>query len=185
MRIIGGTARGRSLVAPDGRDTRPTRDMVREALFDILTGRVEGALVLDAFAGSGALALEAVSRGAAAAVMAERSTKAIAVIRRNIASVGMAERTRLIALDWERAARTLRSEGARFDLIMLDPPYAWPDTRGLLAAAATLAVPGAWITLEHGRGDPPDPPDGLTLVKSRSYGDTTLSFYEVPETLGS
>jgi 16S rRNA (guanine(966)-N(2))-methyltransferase RsmD len=159
--------------------------MVREALFDILTGRVEGALVLDAFAGSGALALEAVSRGAAAAVMAERSTKAIAVIRRNIASVGMAERTRLIALDWERAARTLRSEGARFDLIMLDPPYAWPDTRGLLAAAATLAVPGAWITLEHGRGDPPDPPDGLTLVKSRSYGDTTLSFYEVPETLGS
>ncbi|GHU72806.1 methyltransferase small [Clostridia bacterium] len=181
MRIIGGDARGRPLIAPDGRDTRPTRDMVREALFDILAGRVEGARVLDAFAGSGALALEALSRGAESAVLVERAPKAASIIRRNIATVGMDERARLLVMEWERAARLLAAEGARFDLILLDPPYAWPDVTGLLATVTRLAAPGAWVSLEHARGEPPLPPDGLEFLKSRRYGDTTLSFYTVLE----
>jgi 16S rRNA (guanine(966)-N(2))-methyltransferase RsmD len=153
--------------------------MVREALFDILAGRVEGSAVLDAFAGSGALALEALSRGAERAVMVERSAKAAAVIRRNIEAVGMAGKARLVTADWERASRSMLAEGERFDLILLDPPYGWHDAAGLLATAARLAAPGAWISLEHGRDGPPSSPDGAVFVKSRVYGDTTLSFYEV------
>jgi 16S rRNA (guanine966-N2)-methyltransferase len=153
--------------------------MVREALFDILAGRAAGAAVLDAFAGSGALALEALSRGAASAVMVDHSAKAAKAIRGNIESVGAGDRARLINAPWARARRLLKDEGARFDLILLDPPYGWPDAAGLLEESIALAAPGAWIALEHGRGAAIDAPDGLAFIKTRVYGVTALSFYEV------
>jgi 16S rRNA (guanine966-N2)-methyltransferase len=176
MRIIAGEARGRPLVAPIGTETRPTRDMVREALFDILAGYVEGARILDGFAGSGALALEALSRGALHATLIENAPKALAAIRRNIRELRMSDRTLVLPMDFERAARKLQGERARFDIMLLDPPYRMEPGKQA-DMLAELCAPGAMIALEHARAVSPIVSPPLILVKSRAYGDTALSFY--------
>ena len=124
MRIISGEARGRTLFAPAGDQTRPTSDKIRGSLFNILNGRVEDAEVLDLFGGTGALALEALSRGAARAVIVDSSRAAIEVIRRNAGNVlkdALAERALILKTDYRSAISSLH--GRRFDLVFLDPPY--------------------------------------------------------------
>jgi 16S rRNA (guanine966-N2)-methyltransferase len=174
--VVGGRLRGRRLRAVPGRETRPTGDRVREALFAILGDRVEGARVLDLFAGTGALAIEALSRGAASAVLVEQAAPAVAVIRANLDALGLADRARVRRT---RAETYLRSQrDGPFDLVLLDPPYAAPV--GLVAGvlgrlARTALAPGAVVVVEAAaRAEAPPWPPGLTAERPRRYGDTAL-----------
>ena len=185
MRVIAGAFRGRRLAAPAGRSTRPTSDRVREALFSTLGDRVDGADVLDLYAGSGALAIEALSRGARSAVLVERDRTAAAVARRNLATLGIEPaRARL----WEMAAETFCARPPTqpsFDLVLLDPPY---DVRlerlaGLveqLAQAGRMA-PAAVLVVERDRRDPDLHADPLRVGRlvedtRRTSGDTVLLY---------
>jgi 16S rRNA (guanine966-N2)-methyltransferase len=186
MRIIGGTYGSLPLVAPRGRTTRPTSDRVREALFGILESAevVANARVIDLYAGTGALALEALSRGAAYATLVESSREALDAIRTNVATLGVVDRTKVVAGDVLKAVRHL-SPGPPFDLVLVDPPWALVDEGAAMKALAGLlqarAVgPGTWIVLEHSaRTIPaPGPAVGLAPFDTRRYGDTALTFYK-------
>ena len=178
MRIIGGRARGRTLVAPAGAKTRPTQDYVRESLFNIIRWDVEEARVLDLFAGTGALSLESVSRGAKSAVLIDMDRAACAAIKKNIASARMEEQCRLIARDYRAAVELLAREGQVFDVVFIDPPYRMENTgemcaelydRGLLAPAFLLVV-------EHRRGCAPLLDARFEAFDQRNYGDTQITF---------
>jgi 16S rRNA (guanine966-N2)-methyltransferase len=179
MRIISGEARGRRLRAPRGDATRPTADRVRQALFDML-GDATGLAVLDLCAGTGALGLEALSRGAGGAVFVDDAAPAVDAVRVNVMTLGYEARARVLRVEVRRALRLLESEGARFDWIFLDPPYASP-VGGLVLAAlgrGVLLRPAALIIAEHDRRQPFDERYGeLGLVDRRRYGQTELSFY--------
>ena len=173
MRIVGGEARGRPLRAVPGRSTRPTADRVRQSLFDLLGQRMDGLAVLDLYAGTGALALEAVSRGARRAVLVENDPRACAAIAHNIESLRYGERCRLVRGDLPAALRELR--GDRFDLVFSDPPYAVRGAQAILEALGENALlsPAARVVLEMDRREPaPAPPPGLRVIDERRYGDT-------------
>jgi len=179
MRIIAGTARGRRIEAPAGRDTRPTLDRVRENLFNMLQTRVGDARVLDLFAGSGALSLEALSRGASFAVLVDRDRGANRAEERNIDTLGFRDRTRVIPADWRAAANRLRTEGEAFDLVFLDPPYAMTDLREVFEALEPLAGEGALIIVEHEGRVSPLVPENWMLTRSRTWGYCGVSFYQM------
>ena len=169
MRIIAGEWRGRKLAAPEGMATRPTGDRVRETLFSMLVSRLgsfDGLRVADLYAGSGALGLEALSRGAAFACFAEQDLRALAAIRANIDSLGIGGRTQILS----RSAETLPSQQP-FDLVFADPPYAAGS--GTNAVRQILAcgwvAPGSWIAIETERGEAVDP-QGCTLDAERDVG---------------
>jgi 16S rRNA (guanine966-N2)-methyltransferase len=176
LRVVGGRLGGRRLRAVPGWETRPTGDRVREALFAILGGRVEGARVLDLFAGTGALAIEALSRGASSAVLVEQAAPAVEVIRANLDALGLAERCRVRRTRAEAYLRTQRD--GPFDLVLLDPPYA--ASVGLVAGllgrlARTALAPGAVVVVEAAaRSEAPPWPPGLVPERPRRYGDTSL-----------
>lgn len=186
MRLTGGTDRGRRLVAPRGQRTRPTGAKVREAMFNILGPPPDGA-VLDLFAGTGALGLEALSRGAARAVFVERDPNALSALRRNIRELGVEDRAQVIAADVATALRRLAGDGqqgqTRFSWVFLDPPYR-QEVEAVLAELGTdeLLAAGAVVVVEHDRrhrppGSVSGSVAGLFLADRRSYGDTELSFY--------
>ncbi len=178
MRITGGQYRSRALKAPKGSLTRPTSDRVREALFSILGPRAAARRVLDLYAGTGALGLEALSRGAESVVFVERSKEALAALRANVEALGLVARA-CVASAVERAARDL--EGERFDLVFADPPYADVKSGAAVRAIEALVLPhlapSALLVLEHASRDPAPLIEGLVLDDGRTYGDTTLSFY--------
>ncbi|MBI5231783.1 MAG: 16S rRNA (guanine(966)-N(2))-methyltransferase RsmD [Coriobacteriales bacterium] len=182
MRIVAGSFRGRRLEAPKGRDTRPTTDRVREALFSTLTSLLGPALgdasVLDAFAGSGALGLEAISRGARSATFIERDRAALAALRANIESLALSERTQVVAGDALASRRIERLPGRPFSLLLLDPPYRIDPTavRGYLTALADLGAldEDAVVTWEHATGERPPWPDGFVPVTTKRYGSTEI-----------
>jgi 16S rRNA (guanine966-N2)-methyltransferase len=185
MRITGGEFRSRPLRAPKGVATRPTSDKVREALFSMLASdgalADAGARVLDLYAGSGALAFEALSRGAAEAVVVEHAKGALSAIRDNVRELGAEERVTIVASRVERALAHL--EGP-FDVVFLDPPYAdvrAPAFEGILAAAARLVGDGGTLVVEHASGDTSPAAPGLALDRARRHGDTTLSLYRRDE----
>ncbi|MCA9550317.1 MAG: 16S rRNA (guanine(966)-N(2))-methyltransferase RsmD [Myxococcales bacterium] len=183
MRIVGGRWGGRRLVAPRGTATRPTADMAREALFNALFD-VEGWRVLDLYAGTGAVALEALSRGAAAAVCVEKARHALAALAENAAALGAGTALVVRAQPVATALAALAREGARFDLIFADPPYdlAQDALPAVLAAAAGLLADGGVVVLEHRRSDPaPAAPAGLVMTKSRRHGEAAMSWYAAPE----
>ena len=174
MRVVAGAFRGHRLVVPRGGGTRPTSDRVREALFSILVS-VEGARVLDLFAGSGALAIEALSRGAAGAVLVDSSAAAVAAIRRNLSAVGVdAEVRRQAALSYLDAARR---DARLYDLVFLDPPYRHASTLGqeLSAALGPVLASGARVVTESDRRAPLEL--DLGLLDERRYGDTLIRIY--------
>ncbi len=181
MRIIAGTARSRQLEAPEGRDTRPTLDRVRENLFNILQGRVWDARVLDLFAGSGALALEAVSRGASAAVLVDCDRRAHAAEVRNAEKLGFADKTRILLSDWEAAVRTLTRENRRFDLVFLDPPYAMSDLEQVTERLKPLLAGEAVVVVEHPAAAPSRVAEGYVLKDTRKYGYVGVSLYALPK----
>ena len=174
MRIVGGEARGRPLRPVPGRDTRPTADRVRQSLFDALGQRMDGLRVLDLYAGTGALALEALSRGAAAAVLVESDERASAVILRNAESLGYADRCRVLRSGVPEALPRLRGE--RFDLVFSDPPYALRAAQATLDAllASSLLSQGARVVLETDRREPLPAAPPLVLSDERRYGDTRV-----------
>jgi 16S rRNA (guanine966-N2)-methyltransferase len=178
MRIVAGTHRGRRIAAPPGRATRPTPDRVREALFAIL-GPVEGAVVLDLFAGSGALGLESLSRGAERATFVDRSAQAVAAIRANAASLGLDDRVRVVGRDWRAALAAERAAGRRYGLCLCDPPYSLLPRVGAAigAALAPLMTPGGTVVIEHPSAGPAPEPEGLRIASriDRIYGDTAVS----------
>lgn len=180
LRIIGGAWRGRVLAAPAGSITRPTSARVRQALFDILLHArwadraVEDRAVLDVFAGSGALGLEALSRGAASATFMELDRAVCATIRRNIASCKAEDRARLIAAD----ART-PPQGAAHDLILLDPPYGHDLIQGtvITLGKAGWIAPNALIAAEFGRADPI--PIDIDLLEERCHGAAKIIVWKL------
>ena len=186
MRIIAGKWRGRRLEAPAGRDVRPTADRVREALFSALGARVEGARVLDLFAGSGALGLEALSRGADSAIFVERAGPAIAILERNLAALGAADLGRIVRRDALAALGVLAAAKERFDLVFLDPPYATDlveQAIGVLAASGLIAPCGS-IAAEHQRDRALTAAPDLRIRWTKRYGDTALTLFDAPEASG-
>ena len=180
MRIISGEAKGRTLFAPSGLDTRPTSDKLRGSLFNILSARVAGARVLDLFGGTGALALEALSRGAAFAVIADNARQAVQVIERNARNVLKEDydhRVRVVRADYRSAIAALA--GAPFDLVFLDPPYrmadAYGDALGRLSAAGMLAE-DCTAVLERRRDAAVPIPEEFECIDTREYGETAVDF---------
>ena len=181
MRIVAGKFRGRPLVAPDDGRVRPTSDRVREAMFNILAHgidgfAIEGAIVLDLFAGTGALGLEALSRGAHSCLFVEEEPEARALIRRNIEALGLTGITRI----YRRDAADLGDAGNRppFTLALLDPPYGQGLGGRALASAARggWLAPGAVIVLEERADATLQLPSGFELIDTRSWGDTQALF---------
>jgi 16S rRNA (guanine966-N2)-methyltransferase len=185
MRIVAGRHKGRRLVAPEGLAVRPTGDRTREALFDILVQgglgdgeRLEGARVLDAFAGTGALGLEALSRGAAQVTFLESQPAALAALRRNVAVLEEAERATVLRADVLRPPPAV----APCALVLMDPPYnqgMGPPALAALLATGWLA-PGALAVVELMAKEPFDPPPGFELQDERKYGKTRLVFLRAP-----
>lgn len=182
MRIIAGTARGTVIDAPLGRDTRPTLDRVRENVFNILQQQVRGARVLDLFSGSGAMAFEAVSRGAASAVLVDVDKKAHQVEEANCRKLRMDDRCRLLLMDWQAAVSQLQRADDRFNLVFLDPPYAMHDLCGVMNALKPLIAEDAIILVEHEAKTFPSTPDGFDQYDSRKYGIAGVSFFRLIHT---
>ena len=179
MRIVGGELGGRVLKAPPGAGTRPTSEKVREALFNII-GSVEGHHVLDLFAGSGGLGIEALSRGAAHATFVDSGKPALTAVRANLRELGLESRAQVIASDAIAFAR--RPVTTPWQLVFVDPPYASDlATRSVLAIPAEYLAPGATVIIEHDRRNaPPDTLGSLLRTDQRRYGDTLISLFEVP-----
>lgn len=180
LRITGGEARGRRLQAPVGSGTRPTADRVRETIFNILGQRFDGGAVLDLYAGSGALGLEAISRGAERAVLVERDRDAARICGENAAHLGFGERAEVVRAEVAQALRRLA--GRRFALVFADPPYAeGPATALALLAELDLVEPGGRVVAEHDKRDTPAERYGeLVRTDVRRFGDTAVSFFERP-----
>ena len=176
MRIIAGSRRGARLVAPRGHDTRPTPDRVREAAFNLI-GPVDGARVLDLYAGSGAIGLEALSRGAARAVLVENDRSALAAIERNL------EKLRLTGVEVARESAVARvaadaRRGSRYDLVFIDPPYRMLSNalRELTSHLPSVLAEGGVVVVESAAKDEPDLP--LVPRTSRRYGSTRLTVFD-------
>jgi 16S rRNA (guanine966-N2)-methyltransferase len=180
MRIIAGEWGGRRLRTASGRSTRPTAERVREALFSVL-GPVEGAAVLDLFAGSGALGLEALSRGASKAVFVERDRSALVALRANIEALGLTkERVLVRPIDARVALRTARERRETYDLVFLDPPYRQrAGLAGLLSEAIPVLLnPTGRVISESDRREPLEL--AMPLVDERRYGDTVIRIHHMP-----
>ncbi len=188
MRVIAGIAKGMRLKVPRGREMRPSSDMVREAIFDILAEKPVGARVLDLFAGTGALAIEALSRGAEHATLIERSARCIPVIKENLARSPFAECATLIRGDVYPEVRKLEAAGCEFDLVLADPPYEGhgrdrggpsPAQKALRLLAETgILAENAAVVIEHASGTAlPDEAGRLRLTTTRKYGSTSISIY--------
>ncbi len=182
MRVIAGKAKGRKLSAPPGLSVRPTADKVKGALFNILESRVqlEGARVLDLYAGSGALGIEALSRGAREAVFVETTPSAARAIARNLERCGFTAQAKIMRCPVEKAVARLEAAGEKFDGVLADPPYGKGHVGWLLRtlATSTILVHGGWLALEHhveDEGVQDFPP--LRLIQQKRYGKTALAFF--------
>jgi 16S rRNA (guanine(966)-N(2))-methyltransferase RsmD len=175
MRIISGTLKGRRLDAPKWDGLRPTSDKLRETLFNVLAPRIRGARVLDGYAGSGAVGIEALSRGAAHVTFVERDPRAAALIETNLSRCGVADRYAIIRAGF---AATQVPRAAPFDIVFLDPPYGAGELSAALAAAEPIVEPGAVLVIEHAKRDAA-PLQAGRLVRTREVnsGDSALAFY--------
>lgn len=184
MRVIAGTHRGRRLRGPEGTALRPTSDRVREALFSILGGRVAGCRFLDLYAGTGAIGIEAVSRGAAHVTCVESQRDALALLHRNLSDCGMTEHMIVRAQTVSQFLRRPEQWQGPYDIVFADPPYASVrDLADALAAPSqeALFAPGACLVIEHGRKAVPSDALGIcTRQRVYRYGDTMLSLYAAP-----
>ena len=181
MRVAGGTLRGRRLQLGRARGTRPTSERAREGLFDWLGERVTGRTVLDLYAGSGALGIEALSRGAERAVFVERSRKALAALRLNCRELGLEGITRIVPGPAGAALARLAREGQSFDLVLADPPYGSDDWARLAKAGnlVDILAPAALLLLERAARDEPwNGAPGLIRRDRRCYGETAFDWYD-------
>jgi 16S rRNA (guanine966-N2)-methyltransferase len=179
MRVIAGTLKGRRLKSPTWDGLRPTSDKLRETLFNILAPRLSGAQVLDGYAGTGAVGIEALSRGARRVTFVERDRRAQALIADNLAHCGIESGYAIIRASVDRALPDLRAAGASFDIVVLDPPYDARIDAATLDIAEVLA-PGGVVVLERAsRRVPPAELAGLIRTRDVTSGDSALTFYEL------
>ena len=183
MRIIGGDRRKKKLIAVPGLSTRPTSDRVKETLFNIIQAHIQGAFVLDLFAGTGALGLEAISRGAAHCLFIDNQKQALDTCRKNIAACKFEAKCTVTQWNIDKSLHCLARQKEPLDLVFIDPPY----RQGLadlalshLAQMDALAPDGV-VVVEHATGNPPLPVEGLMLTDTRKYGTTSLSFLSPAE----
>jgi 16S rRNA (guanine966-N2)-methyltransferase len=180
LRIQGGEFRSRLLASPDGRETRPTRALVRQAAFNMLQGVCPGSRVLDLFAGSGAMGLEELSRGADYAVLCDFGRDAVEAISANIKALKVESRCAILQMGWQAALKRLSGEDERFDVIILDPPYQLEVEEVLREILQKgMLLPEGWILYEHASGKQPETPPGLALSRRRSYGESALSLFQM------
>lgn len=177
MRLTGGHSRGRRLKRPRAAGLRPTPSRVREALFDILGARIAAASFLDVYAGTGAVGIEALSRGASHAVFVEENPSAARLIRANLDLLERPGSGEILTERAESCLAALSRRGARFDIAFLDPPYEAGVPPAVLLAVSDLVGPGGIVAVEHPSRKPPGPPDHPSLRAGRvyRYGDTSLS----------
>jgi 16S rRNA (guanine(966)-N(2))-methyltransferase RsmD len=187
VRIVAGELRGRTIDGPKWDGLRPTSDSLRETLFNVLGPTVLGVRVLDAFAGTGAVGIEAISRGAAHATFIERDPRAIALIEANIAKLGIKSACVILRGDFVMVkpgaslAEAL-AEAERFDLVFLDPPYELPDLEQVIRRAGQLTAPGGRVVVEHAKKrELPAAVPGLAKYRTLTAGDSALSFYTAVE----
>ncbi|ATW24666.1 16S rRNA (guanine(966)-N(2))-methyltransferase RsmD [Candidatus Formimonas warabiya] len=181
MRVISGQARGRRLKAPKGNTTRPTSDRVKEAIFNVLAFKLDGSRILDVFAGTGGLGIEALSRGAQEAVFIEKNRAPWLILKENLLSTGLSSKGRLILGDF---AVVLPQLEGRFDIAFLDPPY----NRGFIQPAVSLIIQsglldaqGVIVVETNAREKELPDPGVISLVKESVYGDTAVLYYQFSE----
>ncbi|NQT30059.1 MAG: 16S rRNA (guanine(966)-N(2))-methyltransferase RsmD [Candidatus Saganbacteria bacterium] len=180
MRVISGKAKGKKLNSPKGK-TRPLSDQVKEALFNILQNRICDCYFLDLFAGSGAVGIEALSRGATLSIFVELDKKTVRVIRENLELCSFSDRAEVYALDVLRALRILKRKGAKFDIIFIGAPYDSPNLEKVLAELSdgSLLNERGIVVAEHRRQHKiQDQYEKLVVFRSVKYGETELTFYE-------
>jgi 16S rRNA (guanine(966)-N(2))-methyltransferase RsmD len=176
MRIIAGHFKGRRLKAPTWPDIRPTSDKLRETLFNVLAPRIEGARVFDGYAGTGALGIEALSRGAAHVTFVDRDRRAVALIEENLGVCGVEGGYTIRCAEAAAALDALPVADA-FDLILLDPPYDIDNVSAALEAAARHVATGGLVVLERATRREPEAPAGLRRDRDIKSGDSTLTFF--------
>lgn len=179
MRIISGISKGKRLMTQKGQALRPTADRVKESIFNILGEEVEGKVVLDLFAGTGNLGIEALSRGAKKALFVEKGRQALRLIQRNLLQCNMGDRSEILPKDVIRAIGILKQRGESFDLILMDPPY----EKGLIQktlfklSSHRIYHQDSFLVIEHDRREPlPKIVEGWDLIRQRRIGDTIISF---------
>ncbi|MEW5866158.1 MAG: 16S rRNA (guanine(966)-N(2))-methyltransferase RsmD [Bacillota bacterium] len=180
MRVIAGSAKGRMLFGARGMKARPITDNVKKSMFDILTPWLTGARCLDLFAGTGAIGIEALSRGAEWAVFIERDPRMVGVIKRNLEVTGFAPRARVLCGDVRWVVRVLARRGEVFDLVFMDPPYGHglaPVTLGLVCQSKILGENGTIVARHEHKQEMPGSCANVNLVRQEVYGDTVVSFY--------
>lgn len=183
MRIIAGIRRGKKLLSPLGDQVRPTTNMVKEALFNILQSGIEGRRFLDLFSGSGQIGLEALSRGAREAVFVDSSRDSVRIIEKNVAAAGFAESAKVVAADF---AGYLRGERGTFDVAFLDPPYHDGLMEQALELTAGKMAPGGVMICEHGSREVlPETAGSFAKAKVYRYGKTSLTAYRAAGKEGS
>lgn len=183
MRIISGRTKGHLLRTPRGREVRPTASKVREALFSILADRVHQAVLLDLFAGSGALGIEALSRGATEVVFVERNPEAVRALTENLDRLGFMDRARIFPMDSLKFLKGPDATERAFDVVLVDPPYHAGILRKLLPllSRGDIMKPSGIMVIEHfHKMIPPDRIGPLAAQRSARYGDTVLTFYRNP-----
>ncbi|MPZ77139.1 MAG: 16S rRNA (guanine(966)-N(2))-methyltransferase RsmD [Deltaproteobacteria bacterium] len=181
MRVIGGNARGRRLKVPKGQSVRPTSGRVKEALFNILPRDLSGIKLLDLFAGTGNVSIEAISRGAAEAILIDSSVESGKVIRENLRRLRFTDRTRVWIIPVFRALRLLARRGESFDMIFLDPPYErnWIDASLEMIAQGSLLRSSGTLIVEHSAREQVNSDYGaLVMDDQRNYSGTLLSFFK-------
>ena len=181
MRVISGTCKGKRLFSLKGLNLRPTSDRVKEAIFDILQDQIEGRQVLDLFAGTGALGIEALSRGARGAVFVEESPRSLTVLRKNIEECRVKDRAQVLAREVMTGIKILEAKGESFQLIFLDPPYGKGVAHKTLKAlaASSIVSPDTMIVAEHAAADDISSIPHLERVDARKYGGTRVSFFQL------
>ena len=179
MRVISGKLRGKRLFSPKGLNLRPTSDRVKEAIFNILQDQFQGQNVLDLFAGTGALGIECLSRGARRAVFVEESPRSLSALRRNIEECRLKEQAEVLGRKVLPALKILEARGEAFGIIFLDPPYDKGEARRVLEALSrsSILTPGTLVVAEHSLTEEIDPIPFLQRIDLRKYGRTRISFF--------
>ena len=178
MRVITGIARGRRLIAPEGLDVRPTADKVKEGIFSAIHFEIENAYVLDLFAGSGQMGIEALSRGAKRAVFVDNSARSLSCVNENLRNTGLARQAEVINRD---SFDYIKMTGQKFDIIILDPPYHYGHIAALLPIAAKKLADGGCVICEYEKdAELPPTPEGLVLRKTYHYGKINVTIFSKP-----
>lgn len=182
LRIISGEAKGHKLKTPKGTTTRPTSDRVKESLFNIIAPYLADAKVLDIFAGTGNLGIEALSRGAGEAVFIDKSPQCTDIIRENLIHTKLSHKAQILTGDAFNAISKLKGQGIKFDIVFMDPPYSKNMVQEALLSISdgVIIKDGTIVIAERDLDDPVDGEVGcLCLIRNQKYGDTVLSFYSV------